>query len=133
MPKRGDEHRTPRALYEALDLEFDFEVDAAATPENALRKRFFTDAMNERWHDCGSIFVNPPYSAPLIGQFMQRCHEVCIMPAGEAATYAIVALVRMLTHRVRFEGETSAYNFPSAVVVYLPGMGGTIYRPWWYE
>lgn len=61
--------RTPPALFEALDAEFCFQLDAAAAPHNALCKRFITEDENTLvtpWSGYlslpGSVWLNPPYS-----------------------------------------------------------------------
>jgi len=40
---KTDVRETPRALYTELNREFRFTLDAAATPENALCSRFYTE------------------------------------------------------------------------------------------
>jgi phage N-6-adenine-methyltransferase len=58
-----NEWQTPSWLYQLLDKEFYFDLDPAATAENALTARYFTKEMNglaKEWH--GTAFVNPPYS-----------------------------------------------------------------------
>jgi phage N-6-adenine-methyltransferase len=58
-----DDRRTPRSLFDPLDEEFGFTLDAAASAENALCDRFYTledDALTQRWQ--GIVWCNPPYS-----------------------------------------------------------------------
>lgn len=61
--------RTPPALFAALDAEFCFQLDAAAAPHNALRRKFITAEQNTLetpWSDYmsipGYVWLNPPYS-----------------------------------------------------------------------
>lgn len=61
--------RTPPALFAALDAEFCFQLDAAAAPHNALRRKFITAEQNTLvtpWADYlsipGYVWLNPPYS-----------------------------------------------------------------------
>ena len=67
-----DTYRTPPELFAALDAEFDFKIDVAASRENALCTTFIDeagDALKSPWIDnfnyisagCYS-FCNPPYS-----------------------------------------------------------------------
>jgi phage N-6-adenine-methyltransferase len=59
-----DEWRTPKYLYDKLNVEFNFTLDPAATEENALCDNFFTkeqDGLKQDWRGHNS-FVNPPYS-----------------------------------------------------------------------
>lgn len=58
-----EDWRTPPDLFAALHREFNFTVDAAATPANALLPRFFTrenDAFAQDWRG-ERVFCNPPY------------------------------------------------------------------------
>ena len=59
---QSDEWETPPWLFKALDAEFGFTFDAAATEKNALCANYFTgDQDNDLpWH--GRVFCNPPYS-----------------------------------------------------------------------
>lgn len=61
--------RTPPALFASLDAEFCFQLDAAAAPHNALRRKFITAEQNTLetpWTDYlnvpGYVWLNPPYS-----------------------------------------------------------------------
>lgn len=58
-----DEWQTPTWLFERLDSEFHFNLDPAATTENALTEWYFdkeAGGLKSEWFD--SVFVNPPYS-----------------------------------------------------------------------
>lgn len=58
-----EDWRTPRDLFASLHREFNFTVDAAATPANALLPRFWTrenDAFAQDWRG-ERVFCNPPY------------------------------------------------------------------------
>jgi len=77
------EWRTPPEVFEKLDAEFDFNVDAAATPETALIRpgyysggRFYTaetDGTRREHYGSGDrVWCNPPYSpAPLLYRFVE--------------------------------------------------------------
>lgn len=61
--------RTPPVLFAALDAEFCFQLDAAASPHNALCRKFITAEQNTLetpWDDYlnvpGYVWMNPPYS-----------------------------------------------------------------------
>ncbi|HAS1184546.1 TPA: phage N-6-adenine-methyltransferase [Enterobacter cloacae] len=61
--------RTPPALFAALDAEFCFQLDAAASPHNTLCRKFITAEQNTLetpWDDYlnvpGYVWMNPPYS-----------------------------------------------------------------------
>ena len=67
-----DMTQTPLYLFRALDLEFNFAIDAAALPETALCEKYLTpdiDALSVDWGDFISpsvrspwAWLNPPYS-----------------------------------------------------------------------
>ena len=69
LPLRGvtdsvDDRRTPPELFARLDREFDFTLDAAASPDNALCERYFAlkdDGLVESWAG-ERVWCNPPYS-----------------------------------------------------------------------
>ena len=95
--KASDEWETPGLLYLALDGEFDFDCDAAATCKNQTEIGYFgPDHINAEqrdalavadWSKYGTTFwLNPPYS---------RCREFIAKAASEALTHGctIVCLV----------------------------------------
>lgn len=69
------EHRdlwqTPPEIFAALNAEFHFQLDAAASSGNALCTKFITQQQNTletKWGDFvdrGYVWLNPPYSQPL--------------------------------------------------------------------
>ncbi|MBT0375328.1 phage N-6-adenine-methyltransferase, partial [Morganella morganii subsp. morganii] len=64
-PEHKDSWQTPEWLFTALDLEFGFYLDAAASDINALCSRYLTeqdDALKSEWISHGAIWCNPPYS-----------------------------------------------------------------------
>jgi phage N-6-adenine-methyltransferase len=68
--KASDEWTTPQVFWNLLDDEFNFNLDVAASAENAKCKAFLTiedDALNVDWSMrgyCGppTCWLNPPYS-----------------------------------------------------------------------
>ena len=60
--------RTPRSFFDALDKEFLFDLDAAASAANALCSTYFStqdDALAQDWSSYQSIWCNPPYGREL--------------------------------------------------------------------
>lgn len=58
-----DRWETPFWLYNVLDKEFRFDLDPAATEDNAMATMYMDkefDGLKQKWF--GSVFVNPPYS-----------------------------------------------------------------------
>lgn len=55
--------QTPIWLFDALDIEFGFWLDSAASDKNALCAHWLTesdDALNSEWISRGAIWNNPP-------------------------------------------------------------------------
>lgn len=76
----GDERSTPQAFFDALHREFSFNLDAAASAENAKCELFFgtggiaDNALEEDWGGEGSrVWLNPPYSTA--GAFVAKARE----------------------------------------------------------
>ena len=77
--------RTDPAIFNALNAEFNFKLDAAASSENALCDRYLTiedDSLSVDWSSFGlvpnptySVWVNPPYSRGMIEKFMAKAIE----------------------------------------------------------
>lgn len=81
---KSDEWSTPQDTFDALHAEFGFEVDLAATAENAKVADYFdmeADALSMSWSRAfpreyppfrGVGFCNPPYSRGLQGKFIAK-------------------------------------------------------------
>lgn len=73
-----DRWQTPVEIFDALDLEFGFYLDAAADERNALCSQYLTeqdDALSRDWTSYGAIWCNPPYSAP--PPWIRKAGEQC--------------------------------------------------------
>ncbi|EPR9574832.1 phage N-6-adenine-methyltransferase [Escherichia coli] len=71
--------QTPLWLFDALDIEFGFWLDSAASDKNALCAHWLTeadDALNSEWISHGAIWNNPPYSN--IRPWVEKAAEQCI-------------------------------------------------------
>ena len=72
-----NEWATPQALFDELDQEFHFTLDACASHENHKCDWYFTkedDGLSKNWGG-QVVFCNPPYSE--IGKWVQKAHESC--------------------------------------------------------
>lgn len=122
---------TPQALFDQLDREFGFTLDACATPDNAKCSMFYTreeDGLAQPWY--GVVWCNPPYGRE-IGRWMRKAREsaiagatvVCLVPARTDTAWwhddAAKGEVRFLRGRLKFDGNKDA-PFPSAIVVFKP-------------
>ena len=124
---------TPVELFRRLDVEFHFNTDVCAVPENAKCERFFTpeqDGLKQDW--TGTCFMNPPYGRD-IGSWVQKAHEsslkgttvVCLLPARTDTKwwhrYVTKAdEVRFLAGRRKFGDAATSAPFPSAIVIFRP-------------
>ena len=134
-----DEWATPWDLFRVLDQEFGgFDLDVCATVENRKCGRFYSrtdDGLRCPWD--GVVWCNPPYGNT-IGRWMKKAAEsarmgatVVTLPPARTDTQwwhewvmPCAWEVRLIRGRVRFN-DAGPSPFPSAVVVYRPG----IHRP----
>jgi DNA (cytosine-5)-methyltransferase 1 len=75
--EQRDRWRTPPEIFLAMNAEFYFQLDAAASPGNTLCSRYITEEQNtldQAWGDHvsapGYVWLNPPYSD--IGPFVRK-------------------------------------------------------------
>lgn len=134
---KSNEWQTPPELFKKLDDEFHFQLDAAATKENALCENFFTqeqDSLKQDWASYGRIFVNPPYGR-VISQFVEKaylesrkgCVVVMLIPARTDTKFFYdycmkAAEIRFIKGRVKFKNpnvvKSFSAPFPSMIVVF---------------
>lgn len=136
MSSATPEWATPRALFDALDAEFRFTIDACAVPENAKCRLFYSpedDGLSQPWH--GRVWCNPPYGRG-IGAWIKKAWGsaqagatvVLLIPSRTDTAwwhdYCARGEVRFLRGRVKFErtygGKSESAPFPSAIVVFRP-------------
>lgn len=75
----SDEFTTPDHIFATLHAEFNFTLDAAASPENAKLRHYFTkkqDALKLSWSD-QRVFCNPPYSRGNVKNFVLKALDEC--------------------------------------------------------
>lgn len=69
---KSDLWSTPQELFDELDAEFGFNLDACALPENAKCDVYYTpeqDGLFQLWH--GTVWCNPPYGRE-IGKWVAK-------------------------------------------------------------
>jgi len=75
---------TDPLIFNAMNKEFNFSLDAAANDQNHKCKMYFTkdnDAIEQPWAwylkncDNKNVWINPPYGKGYIKKFMQKCIE----------------------------------------------------------
>lgn len=72
----SNEWTTPRDLFDELDAEFHFDLDAASTHENALCETHYTaeeDGLSQPWEGFRT-WCNPPYGRE-IGKWVRKAAE----------------------------------------------------------
>lgn len=141
---RSEEWATPQAFFDKLNAEFHFDLDAAATRENAKCPVFIDKAVDAladaKWTAWGHrIFCNPPYGCD-IGRWFAKAREAqadgaLVVMLAHARTdtrwwhehvQGVASEVRFVKGRLRFGDGKQSAPFPSAVIVYRPkeGKGG---------
>lgn len=130
-----EDWETPKRFFDALDAEFGFVLDAAATFENTKCDLYWSptkNALNRDWR--GSVWCNPPYG-PGIGKWVTKgfyeaqAHNgpvVMLIPARTDTRwwheYVMRAdEIRLIRGRMRFGGSTINAPFPSCIVVFRSG------------
>lgn len=127
--------RTPPWLFNLLDREFGFNLDAAADDTNALCPRYFTEhdnALRQAWW--GNVYCNPPYGRD-VGAWVRKGYNETVLPGH--AVYVVMLLAArtdtiwwhdyvlpyadslyFIRGRLKFSEEKQAAPFPSCVVVF---------------
>lgn len=136
-----DEWATPQPLFDRLDREFSFDLDVCALDSSAKCDRYFTpedDGLLQTW--TGTCWMNPPYGDAISG-WMDKAFAaanagatvVCLVPARTDTAWwwrtARLGQIRFLKGRLKFGEATSGAPFPSAVVVFAPGIEPDVV--WW--
>ena len=68
---------TPQDFLDALNEEFDFVLDPAATDKTAKCELYYTpetDGLSQSWDRGGAVFCNPPYGRE-IGKWVKKAFE----------------------------------------------------------
>jgi len=124
---------TPDALFQALDAEFGFTLDACATAKTAKCSSYLSpddDALSEYWN--GVVFCNPPY-----GRRIGRWTSLGRLSAEKGIAEVVVMLlparpdtrwwhedvmkadeIRFIRGRLKFGGAKTGAPFPSCIVVF---------------
>ena len=115
-----DRWQTPVEVFDALDLEFGFWLDAAADHNNALCASYLTEddnALGRDWESYGAIWCNPPYSdiTPWIVKAAEQCQQqrqsvVMLLPADTSTGWFATALKTVDEVRLVTEGRIGFIN-----------------------
>lgn len=138
MEERDQENwATPQIVFDALNEEFNFILDACADHENHKCDIYFTkedNALLRDWYPYKRIWCNPPYdtrenhSNLLIwagkahSEAQKSCIVVCLLPSKTDTlwwhTYAKDAEQRFIKGRLHFNDHKNRAPFPSVVLVF---------------
>lgn len=147
MPKsKTAEWETPNWLFQQLDREFNFTVDAAATTENNKVIHFWNkeeNGLKKSWPG-KVVWINPPWSAKDLQAWTEKAWKesslngvtiVMLVPAKTDQKwwhlYALQAERRFIPGRVKFSDEDNTYPGPVVVLVFGPDVvpcGKTLIR-----
>lgn len=124
---------TPQWFFDALNAEFHFTLDAAASMENRKVRVFYSihqDAFKLQWR--GKVWLNSPYSRG-IDRWLEKAKRsavennaivVCLVPSRTDTAWwfdhARLGEVRFLKGRLKFKGAPTSAPFPSALIIFRP-------------
>lgn len=128
---KKDDWETPDALYQELDNEFHFDLDACASAENHKCENYYTIDDNGLLKNWGghTVWCNPPYSN--VRDWIRKCYYeghkpnttvVCLVFSRTDTKWwwnyvQNKAEVRFVKGRIKFGGIANA-PFPSALVIF---------------
>lgn len=144
---KNSERETPSKLFNLLDNEFHFTLDAAASKENTKCESYLSvgsNALSIPWITSGNIWLNPPYSRGILGLFLEHAwtmaqeletNIVCLVPADPSTQWwkehvldgylrmnDVHVEIRFLSPRVKFlyQGKPmkGGAMTPNAIVIY---------------
>ena len=143
--KVSDEWSTPQATFDALNAEFGFDLDCAATRGNQKCPRWLgpggvsPNALVVSWGQETTCWLNPPYSrvrafmAKTAEEVRRGCTVVVLVPSRTDTrwwhdhvwdhrrhTLRSGVAVRFLPGRLKFGGATNGAPFPSVVLIFRP-------------
>lgn len=153
LSSKSSHWETPIKLFNLLNEEFSFELDAAANKENAKCKAYFTQEDNPLERDWAkSTFCNPPYGK-IIGKFVKKAYEeslkgclVCLLIPSRTDTkffhnYCSKGEIRFIKGRLKFINRSfpsfredgnfkiSPAPFPSCIVIFSKNIVPCV--KWW--
>lgn len=125
---KSDLWETPQAFFDELNLEFGFQTNVCALPENAKCEAFYTpeqDGLSQEW--TGVCWCNPPYGRQ-IGKWVKKAAEsdatvVMLLPARTDTKwfhdYILPnAEIRFIKGRLKFGGSKNSAPFPSMICIF---------------
>jgi phage N-6-adenine-methyltransferase len=138
------DYGTPPEFIDAVRARFGrLDWDLAASTENAVASRFFTeeeDSLKQDWGECsGTLWLNPPFAD--IEPWARKCSEqrwrrewlLLLTPASVGSNWFAErvfgkALVLFLSPRLQFVGTDSSY--PKDLALSCFGFGASGFECW---
>ena len=134
-PSGKTDYETPDYFFEKLEKEFHFDLDAAATSDNAKCERFYSpeeDALRRHWDFRVAAFLNPPYGRGNTEVWLKKAYEesspnrpvVVLVPASTDTEWwhewvmSKASEVRLVRGRLKFSDRKGSPPWGSAVVVF---------------
>lgn len=130
MTSATDNWPTPQWLFDQLNEQYSFTLDAAADDENHKCERYFTakeDGLSQKWW--GVVFCNPPYGRH-IGKWVKKAYDeakcgatvVMLLPARTDTAwyhdYCTKGQITFIRGRLKFGTAKNSAPFPSMIVVF---------------
>ena len=115
MSKKSD-WETPQDLFNRLNDEFHFTLDAAASDLNHKLPHYYTEKEDGLAQDWGGdrVFCNPPYGSRETGLWTEKCWREAQKPDT-----LVVLLIPARTDRKSF--HDFIYNKPNVTIRFLKG------------
>lgn len=138
VSSKSNEWSTPNYLFNKLDKEFQFDLDVAATGDNAKCEKFYdseSNGLSKDWHkeSFTACWMNPPYGGNT-RQWIKKAHLestlgaiiVCLIVSSTDRSYwhdyifPFASEIRFLRGRIAFGKAKSTAPFASAIVIFSP-------------
>jgi len=130
---KTDDWATPQQVFDKLNSEFGFTLDACATSDNAKCRIFFTKEQDGLAQSFGKnvVWVNPPYGK-FIPQWVKHSYEqsrlgatvVMLIPCRTDTKwfheYVTKAEVRFFNKRLSFGDSKNKAPFPVCLAIFRP-------------
>lgn len=134
---------TPAGIFDPLNAEFGFTMDAAANSENSKcgerflgpQSAYAEDGISADWSR-EVVWLNPPYGHRNLWGWMKKAYlesrhatVVCLVPShtGQVWWHDWVidkaSEIRWIKGKIKFVGAQSCAPFPSCIVIYRPSAG----------
>lgn len=133
VSSKSNEWATPQDLFDKLNEEFHFTLDAASTDENSKCEKHFTKKDNGLHQDWSKdvVFLNPPYGGHT-GKWMRKSLDesrkgaivVCLIVASTDRSYwhdfifPYASQIRFLRGRITVGEAKTTAPFASAIVIF---------------